>query len=114
MEITYEIKKKGDVTTITKSGMVETFTLEQLEDTIKYNEKTKLEQESNLKLRLIEIENITHFYPKVLKMTPEEIYRVAMYQQKMAEKIDLEAKIKEFKKKLKEQYKIQNLTNEGK
>lgn len=113
MEITYEIKKEKGVTKIIKSGMVEEFTLEQLEDTIKYNEKMKAEQEANMKLRMAELENVIKFYPKVLKLTDEEVFRIAMYKEKLEDVTAYKEKIKQFKKKLAEQNKILKLaTNE--
>ena len=112
MAIKYTIKKEGDEVTIVKTGMKETFTLQDLNDIIKYNEKMKKETEDNLSLREAELQNIVGFYPKVLEMTDEELFRIAMYQDRKKDVADYKDKLKQFEEKLEEQYKIKELTNE--
>lgn len=108
-EIKYNIIKKGSNVLIEKTGMVESFSLEELDDVIKYNEKLKTECESNLKIREAERENIINHYEKIKDLSEEEIFRIAMYYQKDKDIKEYKSKLSEIYKKITEQNNIKKL-----
>ena len=108
-DIKYNIIKKGSNIIIEKTGMVDSFTEEQLDDVIKYNEKLKTECESNLQIREAERQNIIDNYAPITKMTEEEIFRVAMYYQKDKDVKEYKAKLSEIYKKLTEQNNVKKI-----
>ena len=115
MKIQHEItKNKKGLIIIKETGHTKEYSLADLEEVIAYNEKAKGEAEANAKLREAELINVIEYYPKVLELTDEEIFRIAFYGKIKKDIKDYEDKIKEFKVKLKEQYKIRDLANEGK
>lgn len=115
MKIQHEIikNKKGEIS-IKETGHIKEYTLTELEDVITYNEKLKKETEANAKIRGQELINVIEYYPDVLKLTDEQIFRIAFYGKVKKDVKDYEQKIKEVNAKLKEQYKIRKLAHEGK
>ena len=107
--IKYRVFNKKGETIIEKTGMVEEFTLTELNDVLAYNNKLKVEAESTLSIREAEKQNIEDNYPKIKEMTEEEIFRVAMYHQKVTDIKAYKDKLSEIYKKITEQNNVKKI-----
>lgn len=111
--IKYKVTKKDDETIIKETGHFREYTLTELNNIIASNEKSKKEAEANLKLRTAELFNIVENYPAVLNMTPEEVFRVAMYGKVKTDVEAYEKKIAEFDEALTRQYNTKKIVDES-
>lgn len=75
----------GD-TKIELYGFVPEFTLNELKGNIEVNNKQLREVTSNLEYQNKKIENIEKFHKYVLKLTPEKLFTIHMYQESLTNK----------------------------
>lgn len=87
---------------IEKRGHVVEFTMSQLEQAIKYNKKTKVELDGQIKLDSAKLENIESFHEFVKEMSEEDLFTVWMYQEQKTKVSGYTDKLEEVVKMIKE------------